>query len=104
MSTIKSNKQKKMELRHKKAIRHRFGNLATASAVLAIISTVIAAFAAGYGYATAACAAEHSGASAPAYMGLISAVPFLGAAVVFGILFAIFFYNSKKKSKLYKEM
>ena len=93
-----NKKQKLQERRHKKEIKKRLGIASFISAVLAAIASSVGAYVTGYEYATAL-ASQPLGASAPAEVALLSAIPYAIAALVL-ICAAIFlYYKSRKREK-----
>ena len=97
-----SKKTKKALLRRRrseKAKRHRYSIAFFISALLSLLTICATAYTAGYGYASQECAIEHSGASAPTYVGLFSAFPYAASAAVLTILSIVFYCKSKRRER-----
>ena len=93
-----NKKQKLQERRHKKEVRKRFFVLSVISTVIATLSLIIGAYNTGFEYAAAISAIEN-GASAPAEVAFVAAIPYAIAAVILFAASGFFFYKSKKKEK-----
>ncbi len=93
-----NKKQKLQERRHKKEIRKRFSLLALITTVMATLTLIIGAYVTGYEYAYAI-AAMKDGASAPAEVAFLAAIPYAIAAVILFAASGFFFYKSRKKEK-----
>ena len=85
-------------MRRKKELRRRFGMLAIICAIGAIISLAIGAYITGYNYAAMECNISHGGASAPASVAFISAIPYAAVTLVLSGGFAFCYHKSKKRS------
>lgn len=98
MASTQSKKHKLQQRRHKKEVKRRLHILSTVCAVLSAAVLTVGAYLTGFEYATRL-ATMSEAESAPAEVALLTAMPFLIAAVILLSAFGILLYFSKRKER-----